>query len=76
MAHALQCWYRCSSHSLNQVEDAIMERGPTYHSVFEDLLDYARHLGFDEPIDYDRYRADFVEPHHSEAEIKRDVSPG
>ena len=39
----------CSSHPSNQVRDAIMERGPTHLSFG---LDYARHLGFNEPIDY------------------------
>jgi hypothetical protein len=27
--------------------------GEGYPSAFGELLDYARHLGFDEPIDYD-----------------------
>ena len=47
-----------------------------YPSVFGDLLDYARHLGFDEPIDYDRFRADFDKLRHSGVEIKRNVRPG
>lgn len=47
-----------------------------YPSVFGGLLDYARHLGFDEPIDYNRFREYFEKLHHSEVEIKRNVSPG
>jgi len=47
-----------------------------YPSAFGELLDYARHLGFDEPIDYERFRADFETLRYSEVEIKRDVSLG
>ena len=47
-----------------------------YPSAFGEFLDYARHLGFDEPIDYEHFRADFEKLRHSEVEIKRDVGLG
>ena len=49
-----------------------------YPSAFGELLDYARHLGFDEPIDYERFRTVFENLRHSELEvkIKRNVNPG
>lgn len=49
-----------------------------YPSALGELLDYARHLGFDEPIDYERFRTVFEHLRHSELEvkIKRNVNPG
>ena len=38
-------------------------------------MDYARHLGFSEPIDYKRFRTVFKKLRHSKVETKRDVSP-
>jgi hypothetical protein len=48
--------------------------GEGYPSAFGELLDYARHQGFDEPIDYERFRADFENIRQSAVEIKRNVS--
>ena len=50
--------------------------GEGYPSTFRELLDYARHLGFDEPIDYERFRATFETLRHSDVMIKRNVNPG
>ena len=47
-----------------------------YHSAFGELLDYARHLGFDEPIDYERFRTVFEKLPHSEVETKSGVNLG
>ena len=41
--------------------------------VFGELLDYARHLGF-EPIDYERFRLAFETLRNSEIEIKDNTS--
>jgi len=40
----------------------------------ENSLDYARHLGFDEPIDYERFRTIFENLCHSEVMLKRNVN--
>ena len=45
-----------------------------YPSVFGELLDYARHLGFDEPIDYKRFHLAFEVLRNSEIEIKDKTS--
>jgi casein kinase I family protein HRR25 len=45
-----------------------------YPSVFGELLEYARQLSFDDPIDYERFRAAFDKLRHSE--VERNVSPG
>ena len=45
-----------------------------YPAAFGELLDYARQLSFDEPINYERFRAAFEKLRHSE--VKRNVSPG
>ena len=45
-------------------------------SAFGELLDYARHLGFDEPADYEPFYTDFEKLRQSTVEIKRNVSPG
>jgi len=50
--------------------------GDGYPSAFGELLDYARHLGFDELIDYKRFRAVFENLRHSELKIKRNLNPG
>ena len=42
--------------------------------VFGELLDYARRLDFDEPIDYNRFRLAFEMLRDSEIEIKGDTS--
>jgi hypothetical protein len=42
--------------------------------VFGELLEYARCLGFDEPIDYDRFRLAFETLRDSEIEIKGNTS--
>ncbi|KIM38474.1 hypothetical protein M413DRAFT_242165 [Hebeloma cylindrosporum] len=44
-----------------------------YPSVFGELLDYARQLDFDEPIDYERFRAAFEKLRH--AKVERNVRP-
>ena len=50
--------------------------GEGYPSTFGELLDYARHLGFDEPIDYERFRTVFENLRHPELKIKRNVYSG
>jgi len=50
--------------------------GEGYPSGFGELLDYARYMGFDEPIDYERFRVIFKKPYHSELEIERNMKPG
>ena len=47
-----------------------------YPSAFGELLGYARHLGFDEPIDYERFRTVFEKLPYSEVETKRGVNLG
>ena len=42
--------------------------------VFGELLDYALHLGFDEPIDYERFRLAFEVLRDSKIEIKDNTS--
>ena len=49
--------------------------GEKFPSVFGEFVDYARHLGFSEPIDYKRFRTVFKKLRHSKVETKRDVSP-
>ena len=49
--------------------------GEKFSSVFGEFVDYARHLGFNEPIDYKRFRTVFKKLRHSKVETKRDVSP-
>ena len=50
--------------------------GEGYPSAFGELLDYARYLGFDEPIDYERFRTVFENLRHPELKIKRNVYSG
>ena len=47
-----------------------------YPSPFGELLGYARHLGFDEPVDYERFRTVFEKLPYSEVETKRGVNFG
>ena len=49
--------------------------GEKFPSVFGEFVDYARHLGFNEPIDYKRFRTVFKKLRHSKVKTKRDVSP-
>jgi len=50
--------------------------GEGYSSAFGKLLDYARHLGFDEPIDYEGFRSDFKKLRDSKVQTNRNVGPG
>ena len=50
--------------------------GEGHPSVFGELLDYARRLGFDELIDYERFGADFEELCNSKIRIIPNMNPG
>ena len=50
--------------------------GEGYSSAFGKLLDYARHLGFDEPINYEGFRSDFKKLYNSKVQTKPKVGPG
>ena len=50
--------------------------GEGHPPVFGKLLDYARRLGFDEPIDYERFSADFEELRNSKIGIMPNMNPG
>jgi len=67
-------WHSTGSHPSKMLSwnEARLAQG--YPPAFGELLDYARQLGFAEPIDYERFRVTFEKLRHSE--VERTVSPG